>query len=89
VSRIRINRPYEYVSIEHLGMVEGGREDTSSEAATAWAGALENYTFRDVDGRTDVQVEMDSDEDNRAMFDEIWPKALERLKELAEQPTAE
>jgi uncharacterized protein YndB with AHSA1/START domain len=88
VSRIRVNRPYEHISIEHLGMVEDGREDTSSEAATAWAGALENYTFRDVDGKTEVQVEMDSDEDMKAMFEETWPKALQRLKELAEQPNA-
>jgi uncharacterized protein YndB with AHSA1/START domain len=85
VSRIRANRPHEFVSIEHLGVVEDGREDTSSEAATAWAGALENYTFRDLDGKTEVLVEMDTNDEYREMFEATWPRALQRLKELAER----
>jgi uncharacterized protein YndB with AHSA1/START domain len=84
VSRIRRNRPHELISIEHVGVVEDGEEDTSSEAVAAWAGALENYTFREVDGGTEVRVEMDTTEEFREMFEATWPKALERLKELAE-----
>ena len=45
VSRIKENDPYKYISIEHIGFVQNGKEDTSSESATKWAGALENYTF--------------------------------------------
>jgi uncharacterized protein YndB with AHSA1/START domain len=84
VSRIKENRPYEYVSIEHIGIVQGGKEDTSSEEVKSWAGALENYTFKDLGGRTEVLVEMDTNEEYREMFQNTWPKALERLKELAE-----
>lgn len=84
VSRIRVNRPYEYVSIEHIGLVEDGREDTTSDAVKGWAGARENYTFRDADGGTEVRVDMDTDDEHRAMFEATWPKALQRLKELAE-----
>jgi hypothetical protein len=84
VSRIKENRPYEYVSIEHLGMVEDGKKDTTSDAVRGWAGALENYTFRETDGGTELVVEMDSNDEYATMFQETWPKALQKLKALAE-----
>ena len=65
-------------------IVEDGREDTSSEAVKPWAGALENYTLRDVDGKTEVLVEMDSNDEHKEMFETTWPRALERLRDLAE-----
>src|SRR5688572_26021299 len=45
VSRIKENRPHEFISIEHLGIVQNGVEDTESEEAKKWAPAYENYTF--------------------------------------------
>ncbi|MGH9158896.1 MAG: SRPBCC domain-containing protein [Vicinamibacteraceae bacterium] len=84
VSRIKENRPYEYVSIEHLGFVEDGKKDTTSDAVRAWAGALENYTFRETNKGTEVVVEMDTNEEHAAMFQDTWPKALQKLKTLAE-----
>jgi hypothetical protein len=39
VSRIAENKPYEFISIKHLGIVQNGVEDTSSEAARKWAPA--------------------------------------------------
>ncbi|HVR28715.1 MAG TPA: SRPBCC domain-containing protein [Thermoanaerobaculia bacterium] len=84
VTRIAESRPPEYVSIEHLGMVQDGREDTESEAVKEWAGARESYTLKEIDGGTEVSVEMDTTEEHEAMFEEIWPKALQKLKELAE-----
>ena len=85
VSRIKENRQYAYVSIEHLGFVQDGKEDTSSEAVKAWAGALENYTFTESNGTTNVFVELDTAEEHAEMFVDIWPKALEELKKLAEK----
>lgn len=85
VSAIAENRPYEFISIKHLGIVENDVEDTSSQDAKKWAGGLEEYTFRDANGITELIVDMDSDESNKAMFDESWPKALRKLKELSEQ----
>jgi len=84
VSRIKENKPYEFVSIEHIGVVENGKEDTASEAVKGWAGALENYTFKEKNGTTEVLVEMDSNDEYKEMFKEMWPKALKKLKELAE-----
>ncbi|MGB9938059.1 MAG: SRPBCC family protein [Methanobacterium sp.] len=80
VSKIKENRPYEYVSIEHIGEVKDGKEET-----TEWAGALENYTFKGVDGKTEVLVDVDINEEFTEMFQDMWLKALQKIKELAEK----
>lgn len=85
VSRIKENRKYEYVSIEHLGMVQNGIEDTSSDDVKKWAGTLENYTFKENNGTTEVLVDLDSNEEYKEMFEEMWQKALLKLKKLAEK----
>jgi hypothetical protein len=84
VSLVREVRPYDRVSIENIGIVQDGREDTSSEAVKSWAGTHEDYTFKEVEGKTEVLVEMDTDEQNKEMFQGIWPKALKKLKDLVE-----
>lgn len=85
VARIKENRPYEFISIEHQGFIENGVEDTTSEKVKAWAPAYENYTFAAKDGGIELQVDMDSEDEYKAMFEEMWPKALQRLKEIAER----
>jgi uncharacterized protein YndB with AHSA1/START domain len=85
VSRVEDNIPNEYMSFRHLGEIKNGVEDTSSANVTAWAGATENYTLKEVDGKTQVIIDMDIAEDFAEMFKEMWPKALKNLKELAEK----
>ncbi len=85
VSRIAVNQPYETMSFQHLGVVKDGVEDTDSEETQQWAGATENYHLRAVDGQTELTVEMDISDEYRAMFENTWPKALEKIKALAEE----
>ncbi len=85
VSRIKENQQYEFVSIEHLGLIQDGKEDTSSEEVKKWAGALENYTFEEKNGSTKVVVDVDTDEEYTEMFEGMWPEALQKLKKLAEK----
>lgn len=85
VRRIAQNRPYEFVSVEHLGVVQDGVEDTTSEIARQWSPSFENYTFREQDGATEVQVDVSVGDEHAPMFEELWPRALSRLKELAER----
>lgn len=89
VSQIKENQPYEFVSIENIGIVQDGKEDISSKEAKEWAGALENYTFKEIDGRTEVLVDLFAVEDvadnYKEMFQDMWRKALQKLKELAEK----
>ncbi len=84
VSRIKENRRHEFISIEHLGIVRDGVEDTESAEAKKWAPAYENYTFVERDGGTELSVEMDIDSKARETFEKMWLKALAKLKEIAE-----
>lgn len=86
VSRIADNKPHEFISIEHLGVVKEGVEDTEGEEAKKWAPAYENYTFKEIDGVTEVLVDIDIEDEYVKMFDEMWADALKRLKEIAERP---
>lgn len=86
VSRIATSRPPAYLSIEHLGFIKDGIEDTTSEAVRAWAPAYESYAFREVDGATEVSIELDVSEDWEEFMNKTWPKALARLKDLCEEP---
>lgn len=85
VSRIADNVPNEYMSFEHLGEVRNGVEDLTSDKVKAWAGAMENYTLKDVDGKTELYIECDIAEEYGDMFRDMWPKALDNLKKIAEQ----
>ncbi len=84
VSRIAENTPYEFISIEHLGIIKNGVEDTTSEAAKKWAPAFENYTFNEVDGGTEVRIDMDMEDEHAALFETMWGDALKRLKAITE-----
>ena len=84
VSRIAENVPNTFVSIEHYGVLKGNEEVTSGPEVDSWAGAHENYSFKDVGGKTELLVEMDSAEEWKSYFEEIWPKALEKLKAMCE-----
>ncbi|MDZ7626035.1 MAG: SRPBCC domain-containing protein [Ignavibacteriaceae bacterium] len=85
VSRIKENKLHQYISIEHLGVVQDSIEDTTSDAVKQWAGSLENYTFKDLEGNTELLVDMDINDEYKDMFNDMWPKALQKLKELAER----
>ncbi len=84
VSYIKENKPYEFLSIEHRGLVSDGVEDTTSEMALAFAGALENYTFEEKDGGTELTIDCDMIESEFENMGAMWDEALEKLKEMAE-----
>lgn len=85
VSRIKESRLHEHISIKHLGTIKNGVEDTESDEVQEWVGALENYTLIENSGRTEVHIDLDSTDRFKKMFMDVWPKALQKLKELAEQ----
>jgi uncharacterized protein YndB with AHSA1/START domain len=84
VSTVAKNKPNEYMSFKHLGEVKKGVEDTGSERVKGWAGAMENYTLKEENGRTTLSVEMDSTDEFGDFFAKAWPNALEKVKELSE-----
>lgn len=85
LSRIAENRPNEFVSIEHIGIIENGIEDTASDRAKEWTPAYENYTLVEKDGKTEVQIDVDVDEKYAEEMGQMWEDGLKRLKEVAER----
>jgi uncharacterized protein YndB with AHSA1/START domain len=84
VSRIKENIPNRFISIEHLGIIENDKEITSGAAVAGWAGALENYTFTEENGKTLLVVTNDVNQEYKSYFSETWPKALQKLKAICE-----
>jgi uncharacterized protein YndB with AHSA1/START domain len=85
VSTVAKNKPNEFMSFKHLGVVKNGVEDTDSESAKGWAGSMENYRLTDENGKTKLEVDMDSTDEFKDYFEKTWPVALEKVKELAEK----
>lgn len=88
ISQIKESRPYDFVSIQHLGEINKGEEKMWYGEGTSNTEAYENYTFVEKDGGTEVIVDLDTDDsfpyDMEEMFKGLWPKALESLKTLTE-----
>ncbi len=85
-AKIKENRLHEFISIEHLGLIGlDGSVDTTSDEVKKWTPAFENYTFKEVDGGTEVSVDVDTNDEYKEMFEGMWPKALQVLKELCEK----
>ena len=85
VSTIAKKIPNEFMSFKHLGTVKDGVEDFESEQTKEWSGALENYVLKTVNGKTELFVDMDIAEEYKDYFMNTWPKALDKVKELAEK----
>ena len=66
-------------------MIMNGKEDRNSDMIKAWAGAKENYTLTGNGNETELAVDMDITAEYKDMFSQMWPKALEKVKELAEK----
>ncbi len=85
LSEVDTVRKYEFISFKHVGYMFAGVEDRFSIEKNGWAETFENYTFNKLDeGKTEIKVYMDSDPEYTAMFTDLWPKALLKLKEICE-----
>lgn len=85
VSRIAENIPNRFVSIQHYGLLQAGKEITKGPDVEKWANGFENYTFEEMNGSTTVTVDLDTTEDFLDYMNEHYPKALGALKSLCEQ----
>jgi uncharacterized protein YndB with AHSA1/START domain len=88
VSVIEEMIPNDFMSFRHDGMVKDGVEDMEIGKTQGWAGSHENYTLKEVNGETELTVEMEGLGMSTEMldyFNDAWPKALAKLKEIAEK----
>lgn len=85
-----VNRhiPNKLMSFINLGEVFGGREQIVDERTSAleWSGAMESYHLHEKNGRTRLWVEIEVNKNDALLFAKRFPKALEKVKSLAEAP---
>ena len=84
-SKIEKMVPNEIMEFKHLGMVKDGEKQPDPEQTQSWAGSMENYYLTQTNNTTELKLEMDIAEDYEAFFQETFPKALQKVKELAEK----
>ncbi len=80
------HKPYDYSFAKHIAVLNpGGIEDRESDVAKRWIGTAERYTFTGKNGKTELQVELTINPEWAQMFNDGWPKALAKLKEICER----
>lgn len=84
VSEIREHQPAQFVSIHHYGFIDGDKEVTTGEMVEKWAGGHENYSFHEMDGVATVTVDIDVIDEYLDYFNDHYPRALAKLKEIIE-----
>ncbi|RMF59106.1 MAG: SRPBCC domain-containing protein [Calditrichaeota bacterium] len=89
IAEIAENRPHEFISIRHIGFIVDGVEDTESDSVRSWAPAYENYTFQEQPEGTLLTIDQDVTPDFEEYMKEVWPKALQILKQLCEEHPSE
>jgi len=77
---------HESILARHVAiLLPGGVEDRTSDMAKGWVGTTEEYTFSGKNGSTQLVVKLKINPDWEKMFNDGWPKALTKLKEISEQ----
>ena len=64
------------------------RNKKELDEKTNWSDATESYILRQTDGMTHLKVELNGPEDHVNMFNDSFPKALQKVKELSEKKEA-
>ena len=80
-------KPHEFILAKHVAVINAdGSEDRKSDVAAGWIGTTERYTFTKLGkNSTELKVEVDANPEWEQMFNEGWPNALEKLKEVSER----
>jgi hypothetical protein len=85
VSRIKLHKPNEIITIEHYGILKNNVEDLESEEAKKWSGIHETYRLEPKGSGNELFIDMDIDEEYYEWFKTTWEKAVEKVKELSEK----
>jgi uncharacterized protein YndB with AHSA1/START domain len=86
-SKVTINKPFETMVLNHYGELKDFKELPLTEETKAWSGSEERYDITEKDGVTTVSATVDVVEKYFDYFNDVFPKALEKVKSIAESET--
>jgi hypothetical protein len=72
--------PNTQMTFLHKGEVKNG-----VEVASKWEEGRESYFLSGENGKTNLRAELDAPEDFKKYFNEVFPKALELVKQISER----
>lgn len=74
-----------HMAFKHLGVIKEGKEMPIDEETQQWSGSHEIYNLSESNGATWLRVNLTVAENYRDYFSNVFPKALEKVKEIAEK----
>lgn len=78
-------KPHDTLLATHIAVLNpDGSEDRASDVAKGWIGSTERYTFTEQNGKTTLQVDIETNPAWADMFKDGWPNALKELKKICE-----
>ena len=86
-SKIVIKKPFETMVFHHVGDMKNFEEQPVTAETQAWSGAEERYDLSESNGVTTVKATVDVDEKYLDYYNDVFPKAFEILKKIAESET--
>lgn len=81
IARLAENRE---MAFRHIGVIKDGKELPLDEETKKWSGGMEIYKLAEVNGKTNLKVELDAAEPFEDFFSKTFPEALKIVKQLAE-----
>lgn len=89
ISEIVASEHLQFISIVHLGLIDKGQEDLTSEKAALWTPGFENYYLEALaENVTCFRVESEVDDSYFEFFQTAWTAALNLLKKVCEENLA-
>jgi uncharacterized protein YndB with AHSA1/START domain len=85
-SIIEESKPFEKMVFNHQGELKNFKEQPATPETESWKGSKEIYTLSETNGTTRLDVSLDATNEFVDYFEKAFPKALEKVKELAEKP---
>ncbi len=73
------------MSFKHIGVMKNNEEQPLDDETKAWTGSMEEYFLTEENGQTVLTTQMDTADSFADYFADTFPKALEKVKAIAEQ----
>lgn len=86
-SSVSINKPFETMSFNHIGLLKNFEEQQIDDDTKLWSGCEEKYELAENNGKTTVKASVDVIEQHADYFNQSFPNGLKKLKEIAENPS--
>ncbi len=79
-------RRNEYMAFKHIGEMKNFEELPVVKGAESWSGSMETYTLKEHNGVVLLECSLDATEEMENYFTDLFPKAMEVVKNLSETP---